>query len=62
MSEKACRECHYILRGGSVCPVCKSSDLSDDFSGLVIIFDVEGSRIARVMNVKQRGRYAIRVR
>ncbi|RLI44447.1 DNA-directed RNA polymerase subunit E'' [Candidatus Bathyarchaeota archaeon] len=61
MSEKACRECHLISYG-NICPNCKSSGLSDDFSGLIIIFDVEGSAIARVMKVKEKGRYALRVR
>jgi DNA-directed RNA polymerase subunit E" len=61
MSEKACRECHLISYG-NICPNCKASGLSDDFSGLIIIFDVEGSAIARVMKVKEKGRYALRVR
>jgi len=61
MSEKACRECHMIS-SGPVCPNCKATSLSDDFSGLVIIFDAEGSAIARAMKVKEKGRYTIRVR
>lgn len=61
MSEKACRECHLISYG-NVCPSCKTSSLSDDFSGLIIIFDPEGSAIAQVMKVKEKGRYALRVR
>lgn len=61
MSEKACSSCHFIS-GGNVCPRCKSSSLSDDFSGLVIIFDPEGSAIAKTMNIKEKGRYALKVR
>ncbi|RLG96896.1 hypothetical protein DRO29_03955 [Candidatus Bathyarchaeota archaeon] len=61
MSERACRECHYIFHGSS-CPHCKSKNVSDDFSGLVIIIDPENSAIAKVMNIKEKGRYAIRVR
>jgi len=61
MNEKACRECHRIARG-SICPKCKTSTLSDDFSGLVIIFDPENSTIANVMKIKEKGRYALRVR
>jgi len=51
-----------MISSESVCPNCKASSLSDDFSGLVIIFDSEGSAIARAMKVKEKGRYAIRVR
>jgi len=61
MNEKACRECHMISNE-SICPNCKATSLSDDFSGLVIIFNSEGSAIARAMKVKEKGRYAIRVR
>jgi len=61
MSEKACRKCHLIARG-SICPRCKETTMSDDFSGLAIIFDPEGSRIAEVMGVKEKGKYALKVR
>ena len=61
MSEKACRECHLISRG-NVCPNCRAPTLSDDFSGLVIVIDPEGSEIAKAMNITKKGRYAIRVR
>jgi RNA polymerase subunit RPABC4/transcription elongation factor Spt4 len=60
MSEKACKNCRLISYG-DICPRCGGS-LSDDFSGLVMIFDSEGSAIARAMKVNQKGRYAIRVR
>ena len=61
MTGKACRECHMITTG-TLCPVCKTAPLSDDFSGLVIIIDSEESEIAKVMGIKEKGRYALRVR
>jgi DNA-directed RNA polymerase subunit E" len=61
MTGKACRECHLISQG-STCPNCKTASLSDDFSGLVIVFDPKGSAIARAMKVERKGRYALRVR
>jgi DNA-directed RNA polymerase subunit E" len=61
MSEKACSSCHFITKE-NVCPKCKTSSLSDDFSGLVIVFDPEGSTIAKTMNIKEKGRYALKVR
>ena len=61
MSERACQECHLISYG-SICPNCQATDLSDDFTGIVIIFDPDGSAIARAMKVKKKGRYALRVR
>jgi len=44
------------------CPKCRTTSLSDDFSGLVIIFDPENSVIAKAMNIKEKGRYALKVR
>ncbi len=61
MSEKACANCHFLTRE-NVCPKCKSTSLSDDYSGLVIIFDPESSAIAKAMNIKEKGRFALKVR
>ena len=61
MSEKACTQCHFLTKE-SVCPKCRSTSLSDDFSGLVVVFDPEGSAIAKAMNIKEKGRYALKVR
>jgi DNA-directed RNA polymerase subunit E" len=61
MPEKACREC-YSLTPTTTCPRCKTANLSDDFSGLVIIIDPSESEIAMAMQIKQKGRYALRVR
>lgn len=61
MSEKACTNCHFLTRE-NVCPKCKSTSLSDDYGGLVIVFDPEGSAIAKAMNIKEKGRFALKVR
>ena len=61
MSEKACTTCHHLTRE-NVCPKCKATSLSDDYGGLVIIFDPENSAIAKTMGIKERGRYALKVR
>jgi DNA-directed RNA polymerase subunit E" len=61
MSEKACVSCHFITKE-NICPKCKTSSLSDDFSGIVIVFDPENSAIAKAMNIKEKGRYALKVR
>lgn len=61
MTEKACRDCG-TLTTGAICPRCKTANLSDDFSGLVIIMNPEESEIALTMKIKEKGRYALRVR
>ncbi len=57
---KACRECHRLVEG-NICPVCKTSHLTEEWNGLAIIFDID-SIIAKKLNTASPGRYALRVR
>ena len=61
MREKACANCHFITRE-NVCAKCKSTNLSEDYSGIVVMFDPENSTIAKTMKIKEKGRYALKVR
>jgi DNA-directed RNA polymerase subunit E" len=61
MSEKACSTCHSLTKENA-CPKCKTPSLSDDYSGLVIVFNPENSAIAKAMGIKEKGRYALKVR
>jgi DNA-directed RNA polymerase subunit E" len=58
---KACRICHVITTK-SHCPICKSTNLTDSFSGLVLVFNPETSMIAKKLNIKEPGEYALQVR
>ena len=46
----------------NVCTRCKSTNFSEDFGGLVVMFDPETSAIGKAMNIKEKGRYALKVR
>jgi len=61
MSERACANCHYVTKD-NVCPKCRSTSLSEDFGGIVIVFDTEKSAVAKAMKIKDKGRYALKVR
>lgn len=61
MSEQVCRECHRIV-AGQTCPICGSSNLSSDWSGMVIVIDAEHSEIARKMSIDLPDKYALKVR
>jgi DNA-directed RNA polymerase subunit E" len=61
LTDKACKNCRFISNG-PVCPNCKSTNLSDDWSGLVVIMNAESSEVAKRMGISAPGRYAIRVR
>ncbi|MFP3951113.1 MAG: transcription elongation factor subunit Spt4 [Candidatus Bathyarchaeia archaeon] len=58
---RACRNCHLIT-DESVCPICKSTELSSDYSGLVVILDPDESLIAEKMEITEPGRYALKIR
>jgi DNA-directed RNA polymerase subunit E" len=61
LSEKACTNCHFITKE-NVCPKCRSTSFSEDYSGLVVMFDPDNSAIAKAMNIKEKGKYALKVR
>ena len=58
--ERACRECKAVTTGDK-CNVCGSSNLTSQFSGLVIVFDPERSEIAKTLQISKPGKYAIKV-
>ena len=61
MSPRACRTCKIII-DENVCPVCKGTDLSDDYSGLLIVIDPETSQLAKKIEIEKEGRYALKIR
>ena len=58
--EKACRNCKRIVTG-NVCDNCGSTNLTTNFSGLIIILDPERSEIAKELGMRKPGPYAVRV-
>ncbi|RPJ54324.1 MAG: DNA-directed RNA polymerase, subunit E'' [Methanobacteriota archaeon] len=56
-----CRDCHRTVEGES-CVICGTSNLSQDWAGYLIIVDPAHSEIARRMNIKLPGKYALKVR
>ncbi|MCX6816042.1 MAG: DNA-directed RNA polymerase subunit E'' [Candidatus Aenigmarchaeota archaeon] len=58
--KKACKSCKALVIKGSVCPICKGTDLTSSFQGIVYIFDVE-SEIAKKLGITASGKYAIKV-
>jgi DNA-directed RNA polymerase subunit E" len=56
---QVCRNCRSFVIG-KVCPVCKSTNLSTSWKGLVVILNPE-SEIAKKLNLNKEGRYALYV-
>ena len=55
-----CRKCKFVTIG-KVCPACKSSDLTPDWNGIVLIVDPSNSQIAKTLGITEKGKYALRV-
>jgi DNA-directed RNA polymerase subunit E" len=47
---------------GENCVVCGTTNLSDDWAGYLVIIDPEHSDVAKKMNIRLQGRYALKVR
>lgn len=60
MKEKACKECGKVTKM-DVCVTCNTKT-STDWIGYVSIIDPEKSEIAKNLNIKLKGKYALRVK
>jgi DNA-directed RNA polymerase subunit E" len=58
--EVACKKCKAVTVG-KVCPICKSVDLSPDWSGIILIFDPLKSQIASILDISVPHKYALKV-
>ena len=58
--EVACKKCKAVTIG-KVCPVCKSTDLSPDWSGIILIFNPEKSMVAATLDITVPHKYALKV-
>lgn len=59
---RACKSCRFIVHSNDkTCPKCQG-ELSEKFSGMVIVIDPEKSEVAKVVGVNAVGSYAIKVK
>jgi DNA-directed RNA polymerase subunit E" len=60
--QKACKSCKLIFDSGTKCPRCGSDDLSDSFKGRIFVLDPEKSEVAKNLDIKEKGEYAVKSR
>ncbi len=53
--------CNTIYEGDK-CPKCESKEYSESFKGRIVVLDSEKSEIAKKINLKDKGNYAIKTR
>jgi DNA-directed RNA polymerase subunit E" len=61
MKKKVCRNCKMFVEG-DVCPVCKTSQFSNNWQGRIYILDPNKSEIGKKIGITVKGEYAIKVR
>lgn len=60
MTEKACKTCKRLVKG-NLCPICKTSELTNNWKGVLVVFDAN-SEIAKEAGLTSPGKYAIRIK
>jgi len=58
---KACKKCR-LISGADTCPQCQSTEMTEKYSGQLIVSDPEKSEIGKKLGVKVPGTYAIKIR
>lgn len=59
--QKACKICNRIYEGEK-CPSCDSKESTESFKGKIVVLDPEKSEIAKRLNIKEKGNFAIKTR
>ncbi len=62
MKQKACKICKKIYDSGEKCPHCDSKESTDSFKGRIVVLNPEKSEIARKLEIKNKGNFAIKTR
>jgi DNA-directed RNA polymerase subunit E" len=61
-SFKACIRCKALLPPDTQkCPICGSTEFTNEWSGMIIVIDPEKSDVAKLLGIKTPGRYALKV-
>lgn len=59
---RACRNCRYIVNEEKTCPKCQGTDLTEKYTGEILVLDPEKSEIAKVAGLNAPGKFAVRVK
>ncbi|MEM4513259.1 MAG: transcription elongation factor subunit Spt4 [Ignisphaera sp.] len=61
-SFKACMKCKALVKPEEEkCPICGSTEFTFEWSGMVLVLDPEKSEVAKMLNIKIPGRYALKI-
>lgn len=59
---KACIRCKALVKPEEEkCPICGANEFTFEWSGIVVVIDPDKSDVAKLLNIKTPGRYALKV-
>ncbi|MBI5158716.1 hypothetical protein HY992_01210 [Candidatus Micrarchaeota archaeon] len=61
MVEKACKNCRFITEE-STCKNCGGTELTEKWNSYVLVFDAKNSELAKKLDAKMPGKYAIKIK
>ncbi len=61
MAKKVCKHCKLFVEK-DVCPICKNSQFNENWKGRIFILNFEKSEVAKNLDMKVNGEYAIKIR
>ncbi len=61
MTKRACKICKRIYEGDK-CPECGSQEHTEEFKGRIMIFNAETSEVAKKLNIKKPGMFAVKTK
>ena len=62
VKQKACKICNTIYETGDKCPNCHAKESTETFKGRIYVKDPKKSEIAKKLNLKKKGNFAIKTR
>ncbi|MCA9488122.1 MAG: DNA-binding protein [Nanoarchaeota archaeon] len=60
--ERACKLCRTVYEGDEKCPNCGSKEYTETIKGKIVVANPEKSEIAKKLNIKEKGTFAIKIR
>ncbi|MEK6835736.1 MAG: transcription elongation factor subunit Spt4 [Nanoarchaeota archaeon] len=61
MVKKVCKKCKIFVEKDT-CPICNDKQFTTTWKGRIVILDVNKSEIAKKLEIKKDGEYAIKTR
>lgn len=58
---KVCKKCRIFVQGDE-CPLCHGKDFTESWKGKLVILNANESEIAKKLDIKAKGEYAIKIR